>query len=145
MIYSKITDTLFVGSAPSLEDLHHLADLGVSLVINMRFEKRPHPDSPVPALWLPTFDSPLFWIPIRSLNRGVNSALETMEAGGKVFTHCHGGVHRAVAMGCCILIGQGYSSKEAMALVKERHPRADPDIWYIRRQIEGFGKRMNSG
>jgi protein tyrosine phosphatase (PTP) superfamily phosphohydrolase (DUF442 family) len=77
MNFSKITDDLFIGTTPSVEDYDGLRDLGVRLVINMRIERMPYKDphpTPIERLWLPTFDSPLIWIPIRSLMRGASSS-----------------------------------------------------------------------
>ena len=39
------------------------------------------------------------------------------------------------------LIGRGYSSGQAMALIAGMRPVADPYIWYIRRRIEQFEAR----
>jgi protein-tyrosine phosphatase len=140
MDYSQIIDTIFVGRTPSLKDQDKLLDLGVSLIINMRFEARPHRDLSIPTLWLPTIDSPLIWIPLRALKKGVDAAIETIQDGGVVYVHCHGGIHRAPAMACCILIALGYSPEAAMNQVKTRRPKADPDIWYIRRQINRYAE-----
>lgn len=41
-------------------------------------------------------------------------------------------------MAACILIAQGLSSAEAMQLVKDRRPKADPYVFYIRKRIEKF-------
>jgi atypical dual specificity phosphatase len=142
MDFSQITDDLFVGRTPTLHDQKMLIEKGVELIINMRFEARPHPSSPVKTHWLPTFDSPLIWIPLRKLQRGVEAAQTAIQGGGKVFVHCQAGVHRASAMACCILISQGYTPEAAMELLKSRRPAADPYIWYIRRQILSFGKKL---
>jgi dual specificity MAP kinase phosphatase len=143
MEFSKITDSLFIGDTPRRADYGVLRELGVRLVINMRFEKHLAPDRhhpPLKFLWLPTIDSPGLVIPIRSLMRGVQAALETLQAGGKVYTHCHRGRHRGVAMGASILIALGYDPQEAMELIKLRRPVADPDIFYIRSRILRFAR-----
>ncbi len=44
MDISKINEDLYVGTTPATEDYDLLRDRGVTLVINMRFESRPHPD-----------------------------------------------------------------------------------------------------
>ena len=141
MDFSQITDQLYIGRTPEVEDYAALRDLDIRLVINMRFERRPARDRhnpALPALWLPTFDSPLVRIPVRVLLHGVQAARAVLAEGGKVYAHCAGGAHRGVAMGAAILISQGYTAAQAMALIKERRPGADPYIWYIRRQIERF-------
>lgn len=146
MNFSPITDNLFIGTTPSMNDYDHLRELGVRLVINMRVEYRPRKDlftPPLRLLWLPTFDSPLIPIPIRSLVRGAIAALETIQKGGKVYAHCAGGVHRGVTMGAAILIAQGYDPHAAMILIKQRRPIADPFAFYIRRCIMKFARKWD--
>jgi protein-tyrosine phosphatase len=141
MDFSPITDNLFIGTTPSSNDYDHLRELGVGLIINMRMEYRPRKDpstSPLRMLWLPTFDSPLIPIPIKSLVRGTIAALETIQNGSKVYAHCAGGRHRGVTMGAAILIAQGYDPHTAMTLIKQRRPIADPFAFYIRPRILKF-------
>jgi protein-tyrosine phosphatase len=141
MEYSTITHDLFIGNTPASRDYDHLRELGVRLVINMRFEYRPRKDphpAPMPLLWLPTIDSPLFPIPLKALQRGVTAALETIQNGGKVYTHCAHGIHRGVTMGAAILIAQGHHAEFAMSLIKEKRPKADPFAFYIRPRILKF-------
>jgi len=143
MNFSQITDCLFIGDTPSLGDYDLLRELGVRLVINMRFEKRPVIDlhnQPLDFLWLPTVDTPGLVIPIRFLIRGVRAALETIQSGGKVYTHCQRGRHRAAAMGASILIALGYDPDEAIDLIKAQRPIADPNIFYIRSRILRFAR-----
>ncbi|MBI5943428.1 MAG: dual specificity protein phosphatase family protein [Chloroflexi bacterium] len=144
MDFSPITPDLFIGKTPSSVNYNYMRELGVKLVINMRVEYRPrkdfHPD-PIQFLWLPTFDSPLIPISIRALHRGAKTALETIQAGGKVYTHCAGGVHRGVAMGACILIAQGYDPHAAMQLIKDKRPVADPFAFYIHPRILKFASQ----
>jgi dual specificity MAP kinase phosphatase len=127
--FSQVTETLFIGTTPPSEAYPFLRGMGVQLVINMRIERPPFRDRsnpPLRLLWLPTADTPLLPIPVRALMRGTVAALETFAQGGKVYTHCKGGVHRGVAMGAAILIAQGHSPEEAMALIKQRREAADP-------------------
>ncbi len=144
MNFSRITNDLYIGTTPLREDYQRLRDLGVRLVINMRWEHRLRPDTgtePLSFLWLRTIDSPLFPIPIRALQRGALAALETIRAGGRVYAHCAGGRHRGVAMGAAILIAQGHSPQDAMELIKANRPVADPDIFYIRSRIVRFARQ----
>ena len=143
MNFSQITDTLFIGDTPLRDDYDALRNLGVRLVINMRFEKRPALDlhqPPLNFLWLPTIDSPGLVIPIRCLMRGVHAALATIREGGKVYAHCAKGRHRGVAMGAAILIALGYDPDEAIELIKVQRPSADPDLFYIRSRILRFAR-----
>lgn len=143
MDYSQITDYLFIGRTPHTHDYDLLRSLGVRLVINMRLERKPYPDEhspPMPVVRIPTVDSPLFPIPMRSLTKGVRAALPVIESGGKVYVHCQAGVHRAVTMGSAILITQGIDPQAAMDLIKAQRPVADPDAWYIQRCILRFAR-----
>ena len=89
-------------------------------------------------LWLPTIDHPLLPIPIRTLQRGVEAALPVIQDGYAVLVHCRAGVHRSVAMACCVLIGMGWIADEALQLVEQKRPVADPRAWYIQRRISKF-------
>lgn len=146
MNFSQITDDLFIGAMPSVRDYDSLRDLGVRLIINMRFSRAPKPDPhqpPIKMLWLKNIDSPFFLISIPKLIQGAQAALETIRDGGKVYAHCAYGRHRGVAMGACILIAQGYDPQAAMRLIKERRPFADPFAFYIRPRILKFAKEWN--
>ena len=145
--FSNITDDLFIGITPLVSDYNGLRELGIKLIINMRLVHGPYPDDhpePIKLLWLRTFDSPFFPIPIAKLMIGAKAALETIEAGGKVYVHCAGGRHRGVAMGSCILIAQGYEPEAAMKLIAERRLVADPNAYYIRSQIMRFARHWNN-
>ena len=143
MHFSKITDDLFIGSMPSVHHYDQVRELGVRLVINMRFTLGPKPDThevPINTLWLRSIDSPFFPISISKLIRGTQAALETIRDGGKVYAHCAYGRHRGVAMGACILIAQGHDPHTAMTLIKERRSVADPFAYYIEPRILKFAK-----
>ncbi|GAB4447562.1 MAG: hypothetical protein OHK0041_07310 [Anaerolineales bacterium] len=146
MNVSQITDRLFIGGQPSLQDYDRLRELGIRLIINMRFSRRPQPDShpqPISTLWLPSIDSPFFPISLRKLICGAQAALETIRTGGSVLAHCAYGRHRGVAMGACILIAQGYDPREAMDLIIRRRPAADPYAFYILPRILKFAELWN--
>src|SRR5215510_7945687 len=99
--FSNITDDLFIGTTPLVSDYDGLRELGIRLIINMRFTSGPRPDphsTPIQLLWLRTIDSPFFPIPIPKLMLGAKTALETIHTGGKVYVHCAYGRHRGVAM-----------------------------------------------
>lgn len=147
MDYSQINGDLYIGTTPYAEHYNELRDMGVALVINMRIELRPRPDPgfpPIRSMWLPTFDTPLFPIPIHVLERGAKAALQVINTGGRVYVHCAAGRHRGVAMGAAILIAQGLSAADAMQLITQHRAVADPYIWYIRRRIERFAQRWRA-
>lgn len=141
MDISRITPSLFVGGQPTPADAQELRDLGISLIISMRGEVRPHPvfsQPPLASLWLRTIDTFLTPIPMRALERGVRAALPVIESGRSVFVHCHYGKHRSVAQAAAILIAQGYTAADAMWKLRAERAAADPHIWYIRRRIVKF-------
>jgi len=146
MDYSKITDSLFIGTTPKSKDYERLHKLGVNLVINMRIGLPPVRDPispPLISLWLPTVDSPLFPIPLKALEKGVDAALRVIDQGGVVYTHCSHGRHRGPAMGTCILIAQGMEPEQAMRLVEVQRPVAELHTWYIQRRILNFATSWN--
>jgi len=137
---SAITERLFIAARPHAYHVEHVRGLGVDLVISMIWFAPPRELTrpPFRLIRLPTIDSPLFPIPIFMLRRGVRNALPVLEAGGRVLVHCFAGRHRSVAMASCILIAQGMTADEAMNLVSERRPVADPHAFYIERRIRRF-------
>ena len=141
MDYSKITENLYIGRTPNTKDYSLFHELGIRLVINMRIGAPPKHDPISPSirsLWLPWVDSPLFPLPIGFLKFATLEAMKVIAEGGSVYVHCAKGRHRGPAMGACILIAQGNSPGEAMRLIKQRRPVADPQAWYIRSRIEKF-------
>lgn len=147
MDISRISDDLFVGAQPQARDLAELQALGVRLIISLRALRNPtrsFAEPAVPVLWLRTVDSPFTPIPTRTFQKGVEAALQVMSSGGRVFVHCKHGRHRSVAMAACILIAQGDSAAQAMERLQQGRRRADPRLWYIRRQIERFERYWSS-
>lgn len=137
---TQITDRLYVSDWPEASDAPLLAERGIRLLLSMHWRRPPrvYQQPPFVTQWLPTIDSPLTPMPLRTLRAGVLAALPVLQRGEGVLTHCVFGRHRGVAMACCVLIGLGQSAEEAMALVEERRAVADPYAWYIRRRIEAF-------
>jgi hypothetical protein len=144
---SRITDYLYISAMPTGEHVEGIRALNIKLILSMHWQ-RPSVmlgQAPVRLLWLPTIDSPFTPMPIFRLKQGVDAALPVIQTGGGVLVHCRYGVHRSVAMACCVLIGMGYTASSAMQLVKERRPAADPHIWYIRNRILLFEKNWLKG
>jgi protein-tyrosine phosphatase len=138
--FSQIHENLYLSAFPRSADQALINSLNIRLILAMHWIKpsRELGQPPVRLLWLPTIDHPFTPIPMRTLLRGVESALPVIQDGYSVLVHCRWGVHRSVAMACCVLIGLGYTADEAMHLVKQRREVADPDIWYIRNRIRKF-------
>jgi len=143
---SKITSQLYIGAHPKSRHSELIKGYGITLVICMIF----HPPAlvywrdPFRMLWKPTFDAPHFPMPLSALERGVSTALPVIDRGESVMVYCRQGKHRSVAMTCCILIGLGYTSTDAMELVKTNRPIADPDAWYIQDRILKFEVMWNT-
>ncbi len=137
---SRITDFLFISAFPGERHAEDLLARNVRLILSMhwippgRTLRRP----PLRVLWLPTIDSPLTPMPMWMLRRGVDEALPVIHAGHAVLAHCKAGVHRSVAMAASVLIAMGYSAEEAMAMIVDRRPVADPYVPYIRKRIQKF-------
>jgi protein-tyrosine phosphatase len=147
MNFSPITADLFIGSMPTAEHYDQLRELGVRLIINMRFSLAPRMDShpqPIQTLWLRSIDSPFFPISVSKLVQGAHAALETIRDGGKVYAHCAYGRHRGPAMGACILIAQGYDPHDAMRLIEQRRAVANPSAWYVRPRILKFAREWSN-
>lgn len=141
--YSKINDFLFIGTTPEPEDYHRLLSDGIDLVINMRFWVNPHPNEAIEGmnfLWLRSFDNPIIKIPMRNLFKGVEEAKNVIQNGGRILSHCARGRHRSVAMGASILISQGFTANDAIALIKQQRPIVDPEMFYIKERILRFEK-----
>jgi hypothetical protein len=137
---SEVTSYLFISSFPKREHMEQIRGLGVRLIISMYLLKpdRSLGTAPLRLLWMPVVDSPLMPIPLGVFRVGVRAALPVIDAGGKVLVHCRWGIHRSVAMACCILIGKGYTSNEAVALVKRQRAVADPEARHILNRILKF-------
>jgi len=143
---SQITDYLYISAWPRGEHADEIRALGVRLILSMHWRRpvKTLGHAPVRLLWLPTVDTPLTPMPMFLLRRGVEAALPVVRQGESVLVHCKAGVHRSVAMACCVLIGTGYTAEEAMRLVKDRRAVADPDVWYIRRRILQFEQKWTA-
>ncbi len=140
MSISQITDFLFIAPWPTLADIEHLEKKGVRLVLSMRQRVPPlfFTTPNVKVVHLPTTDSLFVPMPMALLHKGVEAALPVIQDGAGVAIFCKQGRRRSVAMACCVLIGAGYPALEAMELVVEKRPIADPYIWHIKRRILRF-------
>ena len=120
--------------------MQQLREMGVRLILSMYLIRpdRILGEPPLSLLWLPVFDSPFIPIPLRIFRIGVNAALPVIDSGNKVLVHCRWGIHRSVAMACCILIRRGFTTDEAVALVKRKRSLADPEAGYILARIRRF-------
>ena len=140
MDISKITDNLYIAAHPKADQAEAIRSLGVSLMLNVIFFRPAdvYRQPPFRMVTLRTFDSIFLPIPIGKLRRGVQAALPVLEDGGSVLVYCREGRHRSVAMAASVLIAQGCSADDAMQLISEKRPKADPYAWHIQRRIRKF-------
>lgn len=146
MDYSQITDYLSIMASPTDAAAPALHDKNVKLVLAMNHKSPPasFQTQPLALLHLPTSDSPFLPIPMSKLHEGVKAALPVINSGGSVMVYCNRGRHRSVAMAAAILIAKGYSADEAMKLIKQQRPEADPGIWYIKSRIRKFEREWRA-
>lgn len=139
-LISRVTERLYVGALPRLEQAATLAALRVRLIISLSLQRPPsvYYRGPFHVVRLTWPDSPLLPLPLSLLARGVRAAQPEVAAGRPVLVHCRAGVHRSVAVAACILIAEGRSADEAMRLIKEARPVADPYAWYVQPRIRRF-------
>jgi hypothetical protein len=137
---STITDQLFIAVRPRSRHIESLRGLGVDLVLSTLWFAPPRElmRPPFALRRLPMIDYPLFPLPLWMLRRGVEAALPVLDSGGRVLVYCRGGRHRSVAMMSCILIARGMSADDAMDLIIERRPIADPHARHIEKRIRAF-------
>jgi hypothetical protein len=143
---SAITDYLYISAWPRGDHADEIRAMKVRLILSMHWIKpaRNLGHDPIRLLWLPTIDNPFFPMPVRSFELGVKAALPVIKDGYRVLVHCRAGVHRSVAMACCVLIGMGFNAEDAMKLVRQKRSVSDPDVWYIRNRILKFEKQWLS-
>jgi hypothetical protein len=137
---SRITDYLYISAWPESQHVDEIIGLNIRLILSMHWQRpaKSLGQPPLSLLWLPTFDTPLTPIPLSSLKRGVEASLPVIREGKAVLSHCRYGIHRSVAMACCVLIGNGLSAEGAMRLVSESREVADPYAGYIQKRIRKF-------
>lgn len=141
---TQITEQLFIAAWPRGRHVKQIRSLGISLILSMHWIPPAlmlGGNPRVWLLWLPTFDNPLMRMPLPVLRRGVITARPVIDSGSKVMVHCRAGMHRSVAMASCILIDLGLSAPDAMHLIKEKRPVADPYIYYIQERIELYEQK----
>lgn len=137
---SPITDYLYISAWPRGDHAEEIRSMNVRLILSMHWLKPSHTlgHPPVKILWLPTIDNPLVPMPISTFQRGVVAALPVIREGYRVLVHCRYGVHRSVAMACCVLIGMRLTAEDAMRLVEQKRSVADPRARHIRQRIIKF-------
>src|SRR5690242_12724802 len=135
---SWVTDRLAVGGRILPEDIHLLARVGVTNVIDTRAE---HCDDEqalakehIKLLYLPTPDT--YPLSVEQLQQGAAWANECIQQGGRVLIHCEHGVGRSVLLTCATLVYGGMHASDALKLVMEKRWQAAPNHRQIARLRE---------
>jgi len=140
---SKVTDYLYVGSKIGKDHADELKVLNFNLIISMIGQMAPdeiYTLPPFKTLWIKTYDTFFTPISIKKLLVGVEAALPVIRNKGKVLVFCMQGRRRSIAMAAAILISMGHTSGKASELLMSARKVADPERWYIRKQISAFEK-----
>ena len=129
-----LSDRIAVGGAIwRLDNMTHLARMGVSHVINMQleFDDTPLADScGIELLWN-AVDDDFLPKPPEVFARGVEFATNALLSDeNKLYIHCAAGVHRAPMMALALLCAQGMELREAVFLIEDKRPVAEfPEVY----------------
>lgn len=120
--YSQITPQLYVGPQYRSWGKRKLERLGIRASVNMRteFDDAAHGLALTKYCHLPTVDDqpPT----LAQLQRGVEFIAAEVEAGGKVYIHCAGGIGRAPTMAAAYFMSQGLNLEQALAKIRQARP-----------------------
>jgi hypothetical protein len=120
--YSAVTPAVYVGPQYGRRGKRVLETWGITGVVNLRieFDDAAHGLALAEYCHLPTIDDAA--ISLDHLRQGVTFIERVVQAGGKVYIHCAGGVGRAPTMAAAYFISQGKTLDEALALIRAARP-----------------------
>ena len=120
--FCQVTPQLYVGSQFNARGKQKLAKNGITAVVNMRIEwdDAAHDLAFSHYLHLPTIDDTA--PQDAHLQQGIQFIRENINAGGKVYIHCGGGIGRAPTMAAAYLIAEGNTLDQALALIRNVRP-----------------------
>lgn len=126
---SWITPDLAVGGRIHTSDLMRLQQEGVTRVVDVRSE---HQDDEaalqqyhMELLYLPTPDT--YPLSLADLARGAEWINAQRATGQRVLVHCEHGVGRSVLLAAAALVDEGYTARDAFALVAQKRWQASPN------------------
>ena len=128
---SEIIPGLYVGNAASAKNLTLLNTLGIKQIVNCAGGDcgNDH-ELEIRYLTLPLRDEPESKItPV--LARTVSAIDAARGASENVLVHCEMGRSRSVSMVMAYLIAHGDTPRQALNRVRERHPDAAPNRWFL--------------
>jgi protein-tyrosine phosphatase len=135
---SWVTPHLAVGGRVHPDDIHHLARLGVTQVVDTRSEHSDDAEAlkqeQIDLLYLPTPDThPLT---LDQLTEGAAWVNDRIKDGGRVLIHCEHGVGRSVLLTSAVLVQDGMHARDALALVQQKRWQAAPNHKQVERLRE---------
>ncbi|MCW2761208.1 MAG: dual specificity protein phosphatase [Marmoricola sp.] len=108
--------------------LRDLVDAGVTHVVDARIEWSDEEwvaqHAPAIAYLHHGIDDAGQNVPGEWFDLGVTWALEAIEQGGVVLTHCHMGINRGPSLGFAVLLAQGWDAVEALDAIRSVRPIA---------------------
>ena len=129
--YSRVTDSMYVGPQHRINGKHALEQAGITHIVNMRseFDDKSYGLTLADGrsdnyCYLPTIDDDP--ISAEHIERGIAFIGSAIQSSGKVYIHCSAGVGRAPSMAAAFLISKGYSTEEALGLIRQARPFIKP-------------------
>ena len=122
MSNSRITPQIYVGPQYNRRGKRALEQEGITGVVNMRveFDDAAHGLTLAHYCHLPTVDDDQ---PAPAhLQQGVDFIQSVLDAGGKVYIHCKGGIGRAPTMAAAYFVSQGMTLEQALDLIQQTRP-----------------------
>ncbi|WP_445257939.1 protein-tyrosine phosphatase family protein [Nocardioides aurantiacus] len=130
-----VTDRLLVGGDLDTRDhqlaatqLRELLEAGLTHVVDARVEwsdeEWVQQLAPQVAYLHHGMDDAGQRVPGAWFDRGVDWALDALEEGGTVLTHCHMGINRGPSLGFAVLLAQGWDPVEALDRIRTVRPIA---------------------
>ncbi len=130
-----ITPHLLVGGDLDTRDavlatrqLHELLEVGVTHIVDARIEWSDEQwvgeSAPGIAYLHHGMDDAGQQVPGSWFDVAVSWAIEAMEQGGTVLTHCHMGINRGPSLGFAVLLAQGWDTVEALDAIRLARPIA---------------------
>jgi dual specificity phosphatase 3 len=130
-----VTPHLLVGGDLDTQDpglaadqLRELVEAGVTHVLDARIEWSDEEwvaeEAPAIAYLHHGMDDLGQQVPDEWFDVGVDWALEALEQGGTVLTHCHMGINRGPSLGFAVLLAQGWDAVQALDAIRTARPIA---------------------
>ena len=139
MDFDQVTEHLYVGGRLEPGDWYILAELGITVNVNLQAEAqdRFNGTSPEVYLWLPTPD--WYGPGVEAIDIGARFIDQMIRLGRKVYVHCNAGVGRAPTIAAGYLIVSSLTLEDALRVIKEKRPKASPTSGQLQ-QLQDFAE-----